>query len=181
MDIGRKRDLTVLWVIRAIGRRYVTAGLSVLERRPFSEQGELIDRSIRAGVRRLCIDATGVGLQLSEEAEQRWPGMVEGVTFTMATKARMAALVKDAMERNALEIPDCPEIRKDLHRVRRQVTAAGNVRFAAPRAGDHADRFWALALALLAAQEAGSMAPAGGGYSGGVDKNAARGHTGDWF
>ena len=44
----------------------------------------------------------------------------------------------------------------DLHSVEKQVTAAGNVRYAAPRSeGSHADRFMALALALHAAAQAG--------------------------
>ena len=43
-------------------------------------------------------------------------------------------------------------IRADLRSIRKTTTAAGNIRFEADRGpGGHADRFWALALALHAA------------------------------
>ncbi|MFW5837703.1 MAG: hypothetical protein ACOCVM_06810, partial [Desulfovibrionaceae bacterium] len=50
-------------------------------------------------------------------------------------------------------IPYNPEIRADLRSVTKQTTSAGNIRFTAERTPDgHADRFWALALALSAAE-----------------------------
>ena len=51
--------------------------------------------------------------------------------------------------------PYDPNIRADLRAVTKQVSRAGNVRFTAERNADgHADRFWALALALHAAGNA---------------------------
>ena len=60
----------------------------------------------------------------------------------------LVRLIQDRLVR----VPADPATREDLHKVRRTVTAAGNVRLDAPRddAG-HADRFWALALAYHAA------------------------------
>ena len=56
------------------------------------------------------------------------------------------------MEDRALRIPDDPVIRADLRKVQKVTTAAGNIRFIAESTPDgHADRFWALALALHAA------------------------------
>ncbi|MDO4769007.1 MAG: hypothetical protein Q4A11_01380 [Brachymonas sp.] len=56
------------------------------------------------------------------------------------------------MEDRLLRIPYDPHIRADLRSVTKQTTSSGNVRFTAERSKDgHADRFWALALALHAA------------------------------
>jgi phage FluMu gp28-like protein len=56
-----------------------------------------------------------------------------------------------AFQDRAVRIPAVPAIREDLHKIRKTATAAGNVRLEADSddAG-HADRFWALALALHA-------------------------------
>ena len=77
---------------------------------------------------------------------------VEGVTFTPRSKEEMAYPVRGAMEDRRLRIPYAPHIRADLRSVTKQTTGAGNIRFTAERSKDgHADRFWALALALHAA------------------------------
>jgi phage FluMu gp28-like protein len=56
------------------------------------------------------------------------------------------------MEDRKLRIPFGPDIRADLRGVTKQTTEAGNIRFTAERTKDgHADRFWALALAIHAA------------------------------
>ena len=56
------------------------------------------------------------------------------------------------MEDHRLRLPYDPLVRADLRAVTKTTTAAGNVRFTAERTREgHADRFWALALALEAA------------------------------
>ena len=58
------------------------------------------------------------------------------------------------MEDRRLRIPHDGKIRADLRSVTKQVTGAGNIRFTAERTRDgHADRFWALALAIHAASD----------------------------
>jgi phage FluMu gp28-like protein len=83
---------------------------------------------------------------------------VEAVTFTNAVKSDLATTLRRAFEDRQLRIPIDQQVREDLHSVRRIVTAAGNIRFDAERdQASHADRFWALALAL--------HAHSGGGYA----------------
>ena len=78
------------------------------------------------------------------------------------------------------------EVRDDLHKVRRAVTAAGNVRFQAEsdEAG-HADRFWALALALEAARRGFSgpagMEPLSEGDGPNAPFSASPDHSGDLY
>ena len=72
--------------------------------------------------------------------------------------------MKRHFEERTLRIPGNRSLRLDLSAVKRIVTSAGNVRFDAERTEDgHADRFWALALALHAAGHGSASPPAFGG------------------
>jgi phage FluMu gp28-like protein len=60
--------------------------------------------------------------------------------------------VRSAFEDKSLRIPCHPKIRADLRAIKKETTAAGNLRFTADRGRNgHSDRFWALALARHAA------------------------------
>jgi len=150
VDVARKRDLTVLWLNEQRGDVHWTRAVLALAQTKFSEQREAID-ALMPMVRRGCIDANGIGAQLAEEAQERWSSLVEPVMMSGQVPAMIATRVKDEFERGRMRIPDDADIRRDLHQVRKTHTAAGNVRFEAPRTKDgHADRFWALGLALHA-------------------------------
>jgi phage FluMu gp28-like protein len=61
--------------------------------------------------------------------------------------------VKRLLEERRLKIPYDPAIRAALGAIKRCITPAGTVRFDAERSeAGHADHFWALALALHAAE-----------------------------
>ena len=103
-------------------------------------------------VRRICVDATGIGAMLAERLVQRWGHRAEAVTFTAAAKSELAMPLLRLLQDKQLRVPAEPEVREDLHAVRKVVTAANNVRLDADRDDrGHADRFWALALASHAA------------------------------
>jgi phage FluMu gp28-like protein len=174
MDIGRHRDLTVVWSLRLVGDVLWTEAVRVLERTPFRDQlevlsGVLSDRRLA----RCCVDATGIGAMLAEEARRLHGSYrVEPVVFTAPAKEEMAVGLRRLFEDRRVRVPDSPEVRADLRKVRKTTTAAGNVRYEAERDGDgHADRFWALALAAHAASTAagpcefyaGGAVRAGGG------------------
>jgi hypothetical protein len=59
---------------------------------------------------------------------------------------------KDGVLKDPLSDTVCAEpLRDDLRAIRREITSAGNVRYTAPHnASGHADRAWALFLALHA-------------------------------
>jgi phage FluMu gp28-like protein len=107
-------------------------------------------------VRRCCIDAGGLGMQLAEEAQTRFGRhRVEAVTFTAALKSQLAGRLRIAVEDQAIRIPVDEAIRNDWHSVERRMSASGQIVLGAPRReGHHADRFWAAALALHAADDA---------------------------
>jgi phage FluMu gp28-like protein len=128
----------------------------VLEQTPFSMQEDVLHELLRdPSIKRLCIDSTGIGAMLAERLKQRWRWRVEGVNFTSAVKSEIAMPLVRLFQDRLIRIPADPTIREDLHKVRRVVTASGNVRLDASRDdGGHADRFWALALAYHAAEHA---------------------------
>ncbi len=180
VDIGRHRDLTVIWVLacdedpaagargeslsrgggvrRPEGRGWSTVAIVELAVAPFSIQhavlGELL--ALRR-VRRCCIDAGGLGMPLAEQAQERFGAhRVEAVTFTAALKSQLAGALRIAVERRRIRIPADERIIRDWHSLERTVTSAGHFRLSAPRSAEgHADRFWAAALALHAAESAG--------------------------
>ncbi len=169
VDVGRRRDVTAIWLWRRDGEAFTTCGVIVMPRAPFTEQEAMLSRILATpALRRCCIDATGMGLQLAERLmEQFGEHRVEGVVFTAAIKSETAGALRVLAERGLLRIPTDPDVTQDWHSIGRSVTSAGHVRFDADRSsGSHGDRFWAAALGIHAAK--GSMAGGPGLETGGA-------------
>lgn len=152
VDIGRKKDLTVLWVVEKLGDVLYTRHIETLQNMSKPDQEKVIWPWFERCAR-ICIDNTGLGIGWTDDAKARFGNYkVEGVTFTAGTKEALAYPVRSRMEERRVRIPFDKHIRADLRSVTKQVTAAGNIRFTAERTADgHADRFWGLALAIEAA------------------------------
>lgn len=169
VDVGRLRDLTVIWVLgnerpaRIEGRcpsaganPLTTMAIIELANQPFRVQYERLRELLALrNVRRCCIDAGGLGMQLAEQAEEEYGGhRVESIRFTAALKSQLAGGLRIAVENRSIRIPPDERVRRDWHSVERTVTESGHIRLAAPRLeGSHADRFWAAALAVHAASD----------------------------
>lgn len=153
VDIGRRHDLTVFWVFEEVGDVLSTRRVHEMRGESFAAQRDALYALMKQpGVRRACIDSTGIGSQLAEEAVQKFGSRVEPVHFTQAVKEDLAIRTRLAFEDRWVRIPSDEKIRRDLHSLGREVTASGSTRFTARRSSaGHADRFWALALALSAA------------------------------
>ena len=152
VDIGRKKDLTVLWVVEQLGDVLYTRHVEGLQNMRKSEQEKVIWPWFER-CDRICIDATGLGIGWADDAQDKFgEHRVEAVTFTPRSKEALAYPIRGAMEDRTLRIPQDPKIRADLRQVTKQVSSTGNVRFTAERTPDgHADHFWALGLAVHAA------------------------------
>lgn len=157
LDIGRKKDLTVLWVLELLGDVLYTRMVVELEKMSKPDQEKVL-WPIMANLDRCCLDYTGLGIGWGDDAQRKFGQYrVELVTFTGRVKEELAYPVRGKMEDKQLRIPYKPEIRADLRSVTKETTAAGNIRFTAERSENgHADRFWALALAIHAAQVPGT-------------------------
>ena len=172
-DVGRKRDLSVQVVLEKIGQAYRTVGVLRMETMRLPTQQAQLDRIIRLPkFKAACIDMTGIGLGLTEYAQDAHPGKaIAGVDFSTtepiskrlqsdgrkAPTARvteiMATDLLGVFEDRAIEIPQDAELRDDLRKPERLVSPGGRVSIAATRdEAGHADHFWGFALAVRASQ-----------------------------
>lgn len=153
VDVGRRHDLTVIWILERIQGYYFTRRVIELKNTRFTAQEEILWPLIaHRKTKRCCIDATGLGMQLAERAQEKFSKYrVEAVNFSAPVKEELAYPVRALMEERAIKIPERREIRADLRGVKKETTASGNIRFTADTGPDgHSDRFWALALAVHA-------------------------------
>ena len=156
VDIGRKKDLTIIYVLEKLGDVFYTRAAFTLFNVKFAAQEQFLWQIIsRLKATRACIDCTGIGAQLAENTVTKF-GMyrIEPVTFTNEVKNDLATRVLRTFQDRRIRIPISQTLRNDLHSIKKTMTAAGNIRFDAERTKDgHADRFWALSLALMASDE----------------------------
>ena len=152
VDIGRTSDFTVFWLLELSGDVLYTRAVETVKNAPFAEQEARLHAYLAdPSLRRVCIDATGIGRQFAERAAMRYgSSRIAEVNFTQYTKESMAYPLKNRFEQALLRIPDDAEIIADLHKVCRSFSSGG-AKFYSPRdSGGHSDRFWALALAVSA-------------------------------
>jgi len=155
MDIGRKKDLSVIWADQQVDTFLSCLAAIELARKPFFVQEQVLHTlmSVKA-FRRACIDETGLGLQLAEGAQDLFGAYrVEGVSFSPQAKEILAGGIKQNFEDGGSRIPADATIRNSLHSVKKYATTTKHFRFDAERtdATGHADHFWAKALCIQAA------------------------------
>lgn len=151
MDIGRRRDLTVIWVVEDVQGVLWTREVVSLRRASFAEQQAELHRIMtQYRVGRVCMDQTGMGEVLVEQAKRQYGEyQVEGLLFSGAVKQDLATVLKAKFEDRRLQLPISTQIRQAHHAIKKVVTVAGNPRFDAERSeAGHADEFWAHALAV---------------------------------
>lgn len=157
VDLARRRDLSVIWVLELVGDVLWSREVVALRGESFAAQEAELDRVMgRYKVSRLVIDQTGLGEQFAERARQRHGSLrTEGLLFTGPQKLELANGVRRRFEDRQVRIPRDKPVRDSLHSLRKTVTAAGNPRFDADRddATGHADYFWALSLAIHGASD----------------------------
>jgi len=171
LDVGRTSDRTELVIIKVApdGVRW----LQHAEGRSRTSQEDIDNLAALAfgpkyRCRRLCVDATGLGTFPAEKLQKKHGRTrVEPVNFTLNVKEDLATGMYWAFTEPSPAPPDADEhepqrgmvriprddtmLRDELCSIRRIVTSAGNVRYDAPQTDKgHADRAWALALALHA-------------------------------
>lgn len=153
VDIGRRNDLFVIVVLEQIGDVLWIREIVEMKRATFAQQDEALDLIMRFyRVGRGCMDQTGMGEKPVEDAQRRYGSRIEGVIFTGPNKLIMATAGKERFENRTVRIPEgVPALRSDLHKLRKVASATGAPRFVAERDDDHADRTWALFLAINAA------------------------------
>lgn len=153
MDVARENDASAIALLeRAENTLWQYVPVETQFKMAWDAQEAWVDRKI-VGVSKFAVDQTGIGSQFAERLQRKHGSMrVEPLTFTNAIKEELATGMKLVMGRHGLKLLlEDVDLRRDILLLRREITSAGNVRFDAPRTkAGHADRAWALALAIYA-------------------------------
>ena len=172
VDIGRHKDLTVMWLGEETGGVCFTRKVAFLNKVPFRRQEKVLREEFLdlPNFARCCIDMTGIGEQMSENAQADYGSKVEPVRFTAEVKEHMAFGLKNSMEDANFRTPGEPKTEGDFRKIKKTTTISGNIRFDGERDADgHSDRFWAGALCHEARTKKGrpaAWAPEVGGIEG---------------
>lgn len=148
VDIARRNDFSVFVIFERLNDVYFMRHLQCLKNVRFDQQEELFESFFRSySVQKVCVDCTGIGRQFFERAQTKFgKHCIEGVVFSSKIKEELAYRLKSTLNRYALRIPRDESLITDLLSVQWEQT-----HLIAPHSSNgHADRFWAIALALYA-------------------------------
>lgn len=151
-DIAARGDLWVFWVFEIVGDVLVCRELVVKRKISFAEQDAIVRQCFnRYRIIRLGVDQTGMGEKPVEDMKRAYgEDRVEGLLFGPAVKLDLANGARRRFEERRIRIPaGDSELRADLTKTKRLIGPSGTARLLSERdEGGHADRFWALCLAV---------------------------------
>ncbi len=148
-DVGRVSDRSTLAGVVLENGVYKTALMDILAKARFEEQKEHLISFLKTyPISVLKIDKTGIGMNLAENMHDKFKSRVSGVWFSNTRKEEMALNLKKAFEDKLIKIPNDPLLIADIHAIKRTIGAKSFKYDAKRNEYGHADRFWALALAL---------------------------------
>ena len=160
MDVARRKDLCVIDIGEKVGDVIWDRVRIELQNVPFSDIESILYRLLALPqIKRACLDASGMGIQLHERARERFGWKVEGLTFTAPLKEQLAFALRASFEDRKVRIVCDDNLRADLRALRKQVTSSGKILFDGEADDSHCDRTWALALR----QHAARYRPSAGG------------------
>jgi phage FluMu gp28-like protein len=154
LDLARgTRNLCVIDVGEKIGNVVYDRLRLELVDTPIHVTKQILYRLLRLeSVKRACIDASGMGIQLGDELRRDFGWKVEPLVFTPALKEMLASALRADFEERNLRIVHDEKLRADLRALKKLITTSGNSRFDGSCDDSHCDRFWALALRQHAAR-----------------------------
>jgi len=153
-DVGRTRNKSELIVLEKKGKRlYYRLGRE-FDRSKFRAQEASLKKLLQSSkrFRRLCIDKHGIGMNLAENLRAEFRSRVEGVALIGQIKETLAVDLHIVFENEEIQIPRDRELTSQIHSIKKTSTEAGYARYDTEKnERHHADKFWALALAVHAA------------------------------
>lgn len=148
-DVGRTKDRSAHISIYDDNGIKKLCVLDVLAKATFQNQELNLSNFLKFNpLAMLKIDRTGIGMSMAEKLRSAFPSRAQGVYFTAANKEAMALNLKKHFEDKTIALPNDPALISDLHAVKRKAGAKSFLYDSDRNAYGHADRFWALALAL---------------------------------
>ncbi len=153
MDVGRTRNTTEIGLVGKSNLDVLPLRLMItLDNCDFDSQEEVLNKVMTLPITKFLSDQNGLGRQLAENAEKKFPVKFEGVDFTNSTKELWATHAKMVFQKRRTKIPVDRDLAYQIHSIKKKVTSAKNNVFDTDRnEKHHADKFWMLALALNAA------------------------------
>lgn len=154
-DIGRTRNASEFFAVgMGTSGEYPLRLMLTLNNCSFESQEAVLHRLFSAlPVAGGEIDQNGLGRNLSETMTQAFPYKVRGVDFTNESKKLWATDVKMLFQKRKVPMPVDRELAYQIHSIKKIVSPSKNLIFDTDRnEKHHADKFWALALALSAAR-----------------------------
>jgi len=157
-DVARHKHLSVITVFEKIEDvRYLRYQIE-LSKTTYREQKRILYKFLELkNLKRACIDRTGIGDNLAEDAQLDFgKSKVEGVIFTNSSKEEMATLFYIGLEDRNIRIDENidQKVIEDWHSIRKFTTKSGNTRLDTEGSGAcadrHADNFWSSVLANYA-------------------------------
>jgi phage FluMu gp28-like protein len=120
---------------------------------PFPEQHKLIQPIItNKYIQKGYIDQGAQGRALADSVVEETGKVIQPFGFSRPNKGEIAERIRAFCQSERLSLPDDPLVRNDIQSVARKVTEKGVLTYEGQTRDSHADRFWALGLALHAAE-----------------------------
>lgn len=147
-------DYSVMFVITRVKDVLYVLHHEYMKGIDLPDQRDKLKRLVaKYSVRKIWLDAGGLGRD-SVKILQRQYGkkMVTGWQPTMQSKEEVCSKMLSIFQEGMIVIPRDDKVMTDINAVEKIYTSAGNVTYHAPYVnGSHADGFWSLGLAVMAA------------------------------
>ncbi len=169
IDVGRVKDLTVVWVIEhgidptanseQLKHVYRTVCILAMRNTDFPTQLERIKAILsHPAIERCLIDMGSVGRQLADDLQAEYGDIVTPVGITGPRKAQLCELLKKYVQYQLISMPPDNEIKEDVCSMSRVATAKGNLSYEGSTTFSHCDYFLGAALACMSAEASGGIA-----------------------
>jgi phage FluMu gp28-like protein len=156
MDIGRTHDTTEITLLglSTSGSQPFRLGIT-LDRVEFEDQFAVASKLLSTlPVSLFFIDKNGLGMQLAEDLNKSFGDKAQGFDFSSMNKELLAVETKLRFQRGEVPIPLDRDLAYQIHSIKKTVTSSKNNRYDTEgNEKHHADKFWALALAVYAGRE----------------------------
>ncbi len=153
-DVGRTNNAAVLTILGVLPDSEIKTCWASIEYKKikFRVQEDNLSKALsNLPIHRMCIDSTGMGMELAENLEDKFLRRVEGITFSNPVIEEMANNLYLTMERIECLLPSIRDLQVHIHSIRKITTVSKKSRFDCDaNAKHHADRFFSLCLALHA-------------------------------
>ncbi len=158
-DVGRDENNSEVIVLEELPNRddlQIVRLMITMKKTEFRRQFKTLEKLFHhVPIRKLKIDSTGLGSNISEDLRKKFHSRVEDVKFTNENKQEMAKNLKLRFEDRTIAIPMNRDLIRQIHSVKRVVSANNSIQFKVEKNRlHHGDKFWSLALASSAGKPA---------------------------